>query len=114
MYILCGGLNNYLLTVAQCVEFLTTVFMMKIFFVNLIGNRIIRFVKARFQKTGNHLYRSLIPGLLKNIRQNMQSMSSLNLFEWGRVWHKDQDGRIIEQKQLAGIRYSQKQFNFIL
>jgi phenylalanyl-tRNA synthetase beta chain len=50
---------------------------------------------------------SLIPGLLKNICQNNAEYDRLSFFEWGRVWHKDQD-QIIERKQLAGIKYSQK------
>ncbi len=82
--------------------------MMKIFCVSSIGTaRFDLCAKSGFGKLeGAHTGRLF--RLLKNVWQNHAEHEQLCFFEWGRVWHKDQE-HIIEQKQLAGIRYNQKQ-----
>ncbi len=53
------------------------------------------------------LVTSLIPHLLKNIKQNSADYEQLRFFEWGRIWKKEK-GKIVEQKSLAGILFARK------
>lgn len=64
-------------------------------------------VQSPVSENWKALVSSLIPGLLKNVAQNQAEHDRINFFEWGRVWHKEQDD-IIERKQLAGICFDQK------
>ncbi|MEX0939912.1 MAG: phenylalanine--tRNA ligase subunit beta [Candidatus Babeliales bacterium] len=53
------------------------------------------------------LVTSLMPHLLKNIKQNQKEYDTLRFFEWNRCWEKINDA-VIEKKQLAGIFFDQK------
>lgn len=64
-------------------------------------------VQSPVSENWRALVSSLIPGLLKNVVTNHTEHELLNFFEWGRVWHRENEN-IIERKQLAGICYDQK------
>ena len=51
---------------------------------------------------------SLIPGLLKNIKENHNHRDALSFFEWGRVWKGKGSDDIIETKSLAGIVFKKR------
>lgn len=53
-------------------------------------------------KNMSRMVSSLVPGLLKNIRDNQVHKDSLSFFECGRVWRGNSDN-IIELKSVAGI-----------
>ncbi len=53
------------------------------------------------------LITSLIPGLLKNLRENQTHRDSLPIFEWGKIWPYH-DGNVKEQNCLAGIFFERK------
>lgn len=53
------------------------------------------------------LITSLIPGLLKNIRENQTHREDLSFFEWGKIWPYHQN-KVQEQYNLAGIFFERK------
>ena len=50
---------------------------------------------------------SLVPGLLKNIKDNFVQNESLRFFELGRIWEDHQKG-LVEQKRLSGIFFEKR------
>ncbi|MGE0009254.1 MAG: phenylalanine--tRNA ligase subunit beta [Candidatus Babeliales bacterium] len=50
---------------------------------------------------------SLAPHLFHCIQENAVGTTQLRFFEWGRQWHLDQTGNVLERKMLAGIVYDQ-------
>ena len=53
------------------------------------------------------LVTSLVPGLLKNIRENQVHTEHLPIFEWGKIWPY-QDGKVHEKYSLAGIFFERR------
>ncbi len=58
-------------------------------------------------ETEPHLIDSLVPGLLKNILENVRDNDDLRFYEWARVWHVH-DGAAVEDKRLSGIWFSKR------
>ncbi len=56
----------------------------------------------------SRLVYSLIPGLLKNIKENHVHQDSLNFFEFARVWNNKKKENIHEQKSIAGIFFEKR------
>jgi phenylalanyl-tRNA synthetase beta chain len=46
---------------------------------------------------------TLAVGLLKNVRENLKHVSSLDMFELGRLYFPTEDGKVKEEKRLAGV-----------
>lgn len=55
------------------------------------------------------LANSLIPMLLKNIKDNHVHRDELRFFEFGRVWQIDSQSNIREQRSLAGVFFKKRQ-----
>lgn len=69
-------------------------------------------VQSPVSENWRRLVGSLVPNLLKNIKENCATYQSLRFFEWGRVWQQQAD-QITEKKRLAAVFYEAKeQLNF--
>lgn len=56
---------------------------------------------------------TLIPGLLKNVKDNLFGFDQLKFFESARVWEKLNQAKVEEKKVVSGLIYSkQGKFNF--
>lgn len=53
------------------------------------------------------LVTSLVPHLFHCIQENEANHDALRFFEWGRQWHVEETGNVLERKMLAGIIYNQ-------
>lgn len=58
-------------------------------------------------QTHRDMISSLVPGLLKNIRDNHQHRDQLAFFECGRVWSMA-NGNLAEQRQVAGLFFKKR------
>lgn len=50
----------------------------------------------------------LLPGLLKNVKENFHEQESLRFFEVGRVWSSGKQDEIIEHKKVSGIFFEKR------
>jgi len=64
-------------------------------------------IKNPFSVNWYRLVRSLVPGLLKNIKHNVTHYDSLRFFELARAW-KLEKKEVFEQRRLAGIFFERK------
>ncbi|HBS48536.1 TPA: phenylalanine--tRNA ligase subunit beta [Candidatus Dependentiae bacterium] len=60
-------------------------------------------------ENNKRLVTTLIPHLLKNIKENILIENKLYFFEFGRTWKIDNQNAPIEQKKLAGIFFHKKE-----
>lgn len=51
------------------------------------------------------LLTTLMPNMLKAVRENSVHHEKLRFFEWGRVWHQNEQRAVVENKKLAGIMF---------
>ena len=50
-----------------------------------------------------YLRPSLIPNLLKNVKENIKNFDEIKIFELGKVFKKDPTGKVVEKKVLSGL-----------
>ena len=69
-------------------------------------------IKNPISENYTRLVTTLQPHLLKAVGENSIQHPALRFYEWGRVWHMQQE-KIVEQKSLSGIFFDQeKHFDF--
>ncbi len=98
-------IKNYMTRAAHMIEQQNYVLFDEQFMVGLALNdkvcQTVNFVNP-VSENNYRLVTSLVPGLLKNIKENYSASQFIRLFEWARVWrNKDNNGQ--EYRRLAGV-----------
>lgn len=62
-------------------------------------------IKNPLSDNWHRMVTSLVPHLFHCIQENEADHTKLRFFEWGRQWHLEETGRVLERKMLAGIMY---------